>query len=484
MKLGRNETCPCGSGKKYKKCCLDKDQAAERAGLKLNTFQQSLDDNIEVDEFDEIDELSPRFGPLTTQQQQLEQKNLNAVRDQLLIEFEAQDYESQIAFFVKNLDKKELMDDELVFEMLDTIYTQSTKRHEYMRIAPLINMLREQLPEVYQRDRHFYLLWQITNALVMGQFDNISPMANEMAETADNDIDQFFKLIDMLAYHNQLSPLVKAMRITWPLIKGSNNIMDYGLNEFVGKACDYEVLDYLAHHSAPDANDPALTKKFELYIQDQSLNKDRLAHYIGYITGQISRQWQMADFDLARPGSKSHRNADKNDTEPSETGDQRLYFLTLEFLHYLHKEEQVSLIKGSLAREQVQDYLLMRYAGELSPTGNRSNNKVRNKKDKSKSTAKPDPKPAHLLCPDRDSLDGYLVQLLDFINPQFYKMAAVMEVMPAWIRFLELRQLIDTEQGEKALREVRSLKTDLLQIFENNPSDPTIQNQIKSWPEI
>src|SRR5215831_2474099 len=27
MKIGRNEPCPCGSGKKYKKCCLAKDEA-------------------------------------------------------------------------------------------------------------------------------------------------------------------------------------------------------------------------------------------------------------------------------------------------------------------------------------------------------------------------------------------------------------------------------------------------------------------------
>lgn len=24
MKIGRNDLCPCGSGKKFKKCCLDK----------------------------------------------------------------------------------------------------------------------------------------------------------------------------------------------------------------------------------------------------------------------------------------------------------------------------------------------------------------------------------------------------------------------------------------------------------------------------
>jgi tetratricopeptide (TPR) repeat protein len=30
---GRNDPCPCGSGKKYKRCCLDKDEAAEREVL-------------------------------------------------------------------------------------------------------------------------------------------------------------------------------------------------------------------------------------------------------------------------------------------------------------------------------------------------------------------------------------------------------------------------------------------------------------------
>jgi len=29
--LGRNEPCHCGSGRKYKQCCLEKDEAATRA---------------------------------------------------------------------------------------------------------------------------------------------------------------------------------------------------------------------------------------------------------------------------------------------------------------------------------------------------------------------------------------------------------------------------------------------------------------------
>lgn len=32
-KIGRNEQCPCGSGRKYKRCCLQKNQAQQEAQL-------------------------------------------------------------------------------------------------------------------------------------------------------------------------------------------------------------------------------------------------------------------------------------------------------------------------------------------------------------------------------------------------------------------------------------------------------------------
>ena len=35
MKVGRNDRCPCGSGKKYKKCCLQKEAQSEQIQLKV-----------------------------------------------------------------------------------------------------------------------------------------------------------------------------------------------------------------------------------------------------------------------------------------------------------------------------------------------------------------------------------------------------------------------------------------------------------------
>jgi len=36
MKIGRNELCPCGSGKKYKKCCLRKNKQLSSSALPFN----------------------------------------------------------------------------------------------------------------------------------------------------------------------------------------------------------------------------------------------------------------------------------------------------------------------------------------------------------------------------------------------------------------------------------------------------------------
>jgi tetratricopeptide (TPR) repeat protein len=41
-KTGRNDPCPCGSGKKYKRCCLEIDEAAERTVLTVAAPSQPL----------------------------------------------------------------------------------------------------------------------------------------------------------------------------------------------------------------------------------------------------------------------------------------------------------------------------------------------------------------------------------------------------------------------------------------------------------
>ena len=49
MKIGRNTPCPCGSGKKYKHCCYEKDLASRQAAA-ITASEDADVENASVDE--------------------------------------------------------------------------------------------------------------------------------------------------------------------------------------------------------------------------------------------------------------------------------------------------------------------------------------------------------------------------------------------------------------------------------------------------
>lgn len=49
-KIGRNDPCHCGSGKKYKRCCLEEDQEGERL-VRAATAAALAEEQAEEDEF-------------------------------------------------------------------------------------------------------------------------------------------------------------------------------------------------------------------------------------------------------------------------------------------------------------------------------------------------------------------------------------------------------------------------------------------------
>lgn len=64
-KIGRNDPCPCGSGKKYKRCCLAVDQAARTAAREpLDPGLSRLPPTPTLDDYEELDRLSNRVPDL------------------------------------------------------------------------------------------------------------------------------------------------------------------------------------------------------------------------------------------------------------------------------------------------------------------------------------------------------------------------------------------------------------------------------------
>lgn len=57
-KTGRNEPCPCGSGKKYKQCCLAADEAVLTAAMQPPPRRPGITGYLDGDEPDELTEAS------------------------------------------------------------------------------------------------------------------------------------------------------------------------------------------------------------------------------------------------------------------------------------------------------------------------------------------------------------------------------------------------------------------------------------------
>ena len=96
----------------------------------------------------------------------------------------------------------------------------------------------------------------------------------------------------------------------------------------------------------------------------------------------------------------------------------------------------------------------------------------------------PPPKPPeHALCPDRATLDPFLAQLLHFMAPQYHRVAATFELVPAWLRFLEGRKLIDSLRRTHTLNDLESLRSDLRKICDGLHEYPALKGALKNWPE-
>ncbi|MCG3119581.1 MAG: hypothetical protein ALAOOOJD_02011 [bacterium] len=506
MKLGRNDPCHCGSGKKYKKCCLEKDEAANRTLLpedfvgedeeyvdeetddvlesETETENDTADWDIEDDDDDDDDEDEYDDEYEEEEDDDESKVDVKAV-NQRWEEFEKQDYEGKIALFLKTVEEPELMDDEMAFEMLNTLYDQTTTPPQRERYDTLVEKLRERLPNIYSKSAHFYLQNCITNAVLAGRFERVPAMMNELARRAGKDIDVFNSVVEELAYYGQLSTLIEAMHLAWPKVKRSGDIVPWGIDEFAGKATQNLVFDYVERHPAATSGDAELFERLKFF--NSQVETARIDKFIALLAGRANRQWTRADFTF-KPANRPprFRGDDRKGIKIPKPIQQNLFDLSLEFQGRLRRETNMPLVKSELGREQLVKYFIDRLGGELEPRQSMLEAAFNRPKPKTRSPEfylKGDENSVAWLCPDRETLDHCLAGLFHLLSSRPYTAATMFELIPAWLRFLESYQLVSAALHEQTLQSLRKLTADLQGLVPKINSDPALQTVIKSWGE-
>ena len=475
MSAGRNDSCPCGSGKKFKKCCLTKSQSAvigksgsDRVSSPPSAPPRQLSSGAKSPAPRVVALPNPPPLPPDPAQEKWEAR---------WKEFESQEGDGRRAVFLQTLDDKELMTDDTAFEMLGRLHEDAVLHGDRARFAELVIALADRQPDVYQHSAHYYLSWRLQDALAESPKD-ILPLARELATQAGQQIDIVNRSLLGLAYHGQLAALVEAMRIAWPFVQSSSDIVPWGISEFAVKGGYYEIYNYLEYSPSPDPHDSGLFDRIKFFIAAQVL--DKLVEVIGDLAGQAAPAWTVDDFALKAVRKKRRNDWDDEEDEDEESPDpgaQNLSRLISQFIGYLHREEGVPYPKGELIRDELFRYFTRRHEGDLAPRLSMLEQAMHPKKK-----LPPPPKPGHPLCPERVTFEVQLTSLVGFMNAHYHTATALFEIVPAWLRFLESRSLIDADRHAKTVDELRPLHADMMRLMESQHDDPALFRALREWP--
>lgn len=369
------------------------------------------------------------------------------------------------------------MSDDMAFEMLTRLHEDAVLHGERARFADLVGALVDRRPEVYQQSATYYLSWRLDDALAESPQD-VLPLARELAARAGRDIDTVCRSLDHLAYHGYLTAIVEAMRVAWPFVQSSSDILPWGISEFREKGAIYEIYNDLEHTPSPDPRDRDLLGRIKFFVDDPNL--DELAELVGDLAGRAAPTWSLDDFVL-EPARKKRRD-DWGDEEtggevPRSPGARNLSRLVSQFVGYLRRDEGVPYPKGELIRHELFRYFIERHEGDLDPKPSMVEQVMHPGRK-----LPPPPKPSHLLCPERVTFEVLLSRLLGPLNGLYHTAAALFELVPAWLRFLESRRLIDADQHAKTLKELRPLHADLMRLMESYDDDPALAHSLRAWP--
>lgn len=360
---------------------------------------------------------------------------------------ELEDYHEKVAMFRATVDEG-LMDEENAIEMMISIFEEGTADYnDHDTFVELIELVRERLPDIYDIHVQYYLEQRATSAVISGKMDRLPAIMQELAEHAPDHVELYFNTLDMLIFYEQSELVAESLRITWPEIVKSSDLI--GEEEIRVDVVYTIMLDYMQHTDQPSASDPALLKRLAPIAE---ADPDTMARWISRVRGTEVPTWSLSDFDLTpkqpgKGGGKKPRHLDS-------TALQHLHDLVWTFIGYLHREEGVAYVKGYVAANEFHRYIQERYHGDLVQQRNMLERPLSLRTDiPSNKPTRPD----HVLCPDGETFDVYAGRLFGLFSPKRYKAATLMELLPAWLRFLEACQLLDADQHASAYDELREV---------------------------
>lgn len=212
MKLGRNEPCYCGSGKKYKKCCLEKDEVQWSGSSTLPDLPDEQDDRrstgVKRESISEPD-FSTGLQPFPSNPEISEEENslvedwwsaYDELEDPDAIRMHMESFMSLHPELLEHLG----INDNAVFD-LGNKYRGEGRLEEY---ATFLMDYARRFPSVYAESEGYFNLDIIAWLISAGRQQKIKPFFDPYLSDPSKHVEQLFDLVDLLIARDIIEPLL------------------------------------------------------------------------------------------------------------------------------------------------------------------------------------------------------------------------------------------------------------------------------------
>lgn len=425
-RIGRNDPCHCGSGKKYKKCCLEADEKNARVAPEIGLPDLP---------YAEPAEPAPSVGAKRIPKpKSAEDIAMEALDEQ----FQAVDFSEKVRMLKAACGTRKV-DDEMLLEWFLDLGDAAKSGPEESSFGECVDLLRNSMPEVYEKHAIPLMNSMVKIAVGTRRGDAVQQEFCEFARFAYQDFDRFFQRADQLAYHGFLPGLVEGFRIGWPMVREAKGIFGSGIAEYEDFGTDYETFAYLECASHPDPGNRELADRIRNYTGEEKIDS---VPSVDQIMGLADSAWEWGDFQITR---KAYRK----EGEEGRRFDKKLLALSSTFLGWLHREKGMTYSKANLARGELFTFLIQRLHGDLKHV------------DFLKQIPFKDNRAIQNLIPDRENLDACLAGSFSLFNPKLHRGVAFMECIPHWLEYLAQRGLLDEDYRRMIFDALSTLYTEM-----------------------
>lgn len=511
MKVGRNEPCPCGSGKKYKQCCLNKDDEAHRFELKVQqewsrnlfqdnpaeawyedwnheeSFEEGDDDDEEDwddDDFEDEDDGDDDDSEADCDEEAEVRDDKTAVEtgaeadddeEKFWDELIDQDLSVKIALFEKKLQTPNALTPFEASDMLDIIFEAAVKAEAREQYDALLERVRGSAPEVYEYNAPEYVANRITNALALSREENLAELVAEHAAVSTQEPALFMTMLTQLSYYGHADLLRSALNAARTMFKNDEQVEGWLDGIIAPLAVRATVFEFLERQT----DEAALFQKLEAFSK---IPRARVEHFIALLSGKSQPAWRASDFEIKKwPRAQPNVQPAEDTSTIRDTLGQHVFDLVLQFQGYLRRERGLPYLKSEVGCGELVNYIFQRAYGDVYPQA-RAFSQASMLTEQYRLCHPEWPPHERLLCPDRVTLDFFCAELLHWDKTGQYKSAALFALLPAWWDFLVAHQLLEPAHGDQALLEVFELHKDLHEALHLFKRDPNLSKNLIGWP--